>query len=93
MWRGLGRVPASGLALRHEYAGYDAEKRHGVKVLKGADHPGCRCGDVVKGKIRPSECPAFGKACTPDRALGPCMVSSEGTCSAWFKYLACSLET
>ncbi len=85
-WRGIGAIPGSGLALRDAFADYDAERRHGVTVALGREHPGCRCGDVLKGKLRPPECPLYGTACTPDHAVGPCMVSSEGTCSAYFKY-------
>ena len=85
-WRGIGTIPASGLGLREAFAAYDAERRHGVTVALGRENPACRCGDVLKGKLRPPECPLFGTACTPDHAVGPCMVSSEGTCSAYFKY-------
>jgi len=85
-WRGIGTIPASGLGLREAFVAYDAEKRHGVTVALGRENPACRCGDVLKGKLRPPECPLFGTACTPDHAVGPCMVSSEGTCSAYFKY-------
>lgn len=85
-WRGLGRLDASGLALRPEYAAFDAERRFGLAVRRGREPAGCRCGDVIKGKLRPAECPLFGKACTPSRPIGPCMVSSEGSCAAWFKY-------
>ena len=88
VWRGLGCVPESGLGLRLPFADFDAEKRHGVKVLPGEDQPGCLCGDVVKGKVKPPQCPMFGRRCTPDRPYGPCMVSSEGTCAAWHKYSA-----
>lgn len=86
-WRGIGVIPASGLGLRSEFAAYDAARRHGVKVELGRENPACACGDVLKGKIRPPQCRLFGKACTPDHPVGPCMVSAEGTCSAFFKYL------
>lgn len=86
LWRGLGVIPDSGMGLRSGYGFYDAEHRHGLKVGPGRDQPGCRCGEVVKGVLRPPHCPLFGKACTPDHAVGPCMVSSEGTCAAYFKY-------
>ena len=85
-WRGLGTIPGSGLKIRSPYAAFDAERRFSLTVGNGKIHPGCRCGDVLKGKIRPPECPLFATGCTPDDALGPCMVSSEGTCAAWFKY-------
>lgn len=85
-WRGLGRLPRSGLGLRDAYAAFDAARRFGIEVKQGGDRPGCRCGDVVKGKLAPPGCPLFGAACRPDQPVGPCMVSSEGTCAAWFKY-------
>lgn len=85
-WRGLGMVPLSGLVLRPEYQDYDAAKRHGVKIGAGAPPKGCRCGDVIKGKLAPEDCPLFGKSCTPAAPLGPCMVSSEGSCAASYKY-------
>jgi len=87
LWRGVGLIPASGLGLRPAYAAFDAEKKLGVRVGPGREQPGCRCGEVIKGKLKPVGCPLFGKACTPDHAYGPCMVSSEGTCAAYYKYL------
>ncbi|HBC86207.1 MAG TPA: hydrogenase formation protein HypD [Lentisphaeria bacterium] len=86
-WRGLGMIPASGLSLKKEYHGFDAEKRFGIRISNRAENKGCRCGDVLKGKIIPSQCPLFAKTCTPEKPAGPCMVSSEGTCSAYYKYM------
>ena len=86
VWRGLGVIPASGLGLRPEFGAYDAEKKFGSPVRPGRQHAGCRCGDVIKGKLRPTACPLFSKVCTPDQPVGPCMVSAEGTCAAYFKY-------
>lgn len=86
-WRGLGTLQSSGLGVRPCYAEYDAEVRHGLEVRAVPAHPGCRCGDVLTGAIEPDACPLFAAACTPDRPFGPCMVSAEGTCAAWFKYL------
>jgi hydrogenase expression/formation protein HypD len=86
-WRGIGVLPKSGLGLRPEYAAYDAEHKYGVTVELGAENPACACGEVLKGKQKPPECSLFGSACTPDHPVGPCMVSTEGTCSAYFKYL------
>jgi hydrogenase expression/formation protein HypD len=90
-WRGLGVLPQSGFALRPEYSAHEAlellsaEERK--KVLDGvAGERGCRCGEVLTGAVTPPECPFFGEACTPETPIGPCMVSSEGTCAAWFKY-------
>ncbi|MFO8079865.1 MAG: hydrogenase formation protein HypD [Armatimonadota bacterium] len=85
-WRGLGVIPEGGLALREEYADFDALARFGIELPESREHPACRCGDVLRGAIRPPECPAFGAACTPEHPLGPCMVSSEGACAAVFKY-------
>ena len=85
-WRGLGTIPDSGLKLRPEFSAFDALQRHGVSIIEGREHPACRCGEVLRGAIRPSECGAFGTACTPQSPLGPCMVSSEGACAAEQRY-------
>ncbi len=85
-WRGLGQLPDSGLMLRDEFVRYDAEKRFDVPVGPGRESPGCLCGEVIKGKRSPLECPLFAQRCTPTDPVGPCMVSSEGTCSAYYKY-------
>ena len=86
LWRGLGRIPQSGLALRSEYADLDAMIRLDLRLPEVATLPGCRCGDVLKGGIAPPACPLFGKKCTPATPVGPCMVSTEGSCAAYFKY-------
>jgi hydrogenase expression/formation protein HypD len=85
-WRGLGMLPGSGLALRPAYAELDAEKVFPVEVPPSREPRGCRCGDVLKGMIAPPECPLFGKACTPDKPVGACMVSQEGVCSAAYRW-------
>jgi hydrogenase expression/formation protein HypD len=85
-WRGLGLIPASGLRLRPAFAALDARRRFAIRVDRAPVRKGCRCGDVLRGLIDPPTCPAFNKACRPDRPLGPCMVSSEGSCSAWVTY-------
>ncbi len=85
-WRGIGVIPSSGLGLRTEFAAYDAERKFGLPVRPGRQHAGCRCGDVIKGKLRPTACALFAKVCNPDQPVGPCMVSAEGTCAAYFKY-------
>ena len=85
-WRGLGVLPGTGLAIRAELAAFDAEKVLGVVVAEGMENPDCRCGDILKGKLSPFDCPLFGTSCTPETPLGACMVSSEGTCAAAFKY-------
>jgi hydrogenase expression/formation protein HypD len=85
-WRGLGSIPLSKHSLRQEYADYDAHTKYGVRVEHGVDtQHGCRCHLVVIGKIRPFECPLFMKACTPEKPVGACMVSTEGTCRIWAK--------
>lgn len=89
-WRGVGVIPQSGLKLKNEYAPYDAELKFGISVQPGVEHKGCLCGNVIKGSHKPDECSFFGKACTPDNPIGPCMVSAEGTCAAYYKYLRAS---
>jgi hydrogenase expression/formation protein HypD len=84
-WRGLGVIPASGLALRPEYAPRDASLLE-VELPEPAEPAGCRCGEVLKGSIDPPECPLFATACTPITPIGACMVSSEGTCAAWHRH-------
>ncbi len=85
-WRGIGIIPDSGLALRDAYADFDAWLRFPVEPPPAREHPGCRCGDLLRGLILPTDCGLFGTACTPENAVGPCMVSSEGPCSAYYKY-------
>lgn len=85
-WRGIGLIPDSGLAIRREYEDYDAIKRFSLPEFHSPDTPGCRCGDVLKGRIYPNECPMFGKRCVPLNPVGPCMVSSEGSCAAYYRY-------
>ena len=86
-WRGLGVIGASGLGFTDGYAGFDAVQRFGLReVITGSDPSGCACGDVLRGVIAPPECPLFGTGCTPDMPVGSCMVSSEGSCAAWYKY-------
>ena len=85
-WRGLGEIPGSGLALREPYQAYDAGQRFGVSGLEVRESTDCRSGLVMQGVIRPSECPAFGRRCTPDQPLGAPMVSSEGACAAYYRY-------
>ncbi len=91
-WRGIGVIPASGLKLKERYRSFDAEARFIIPGAADAEPPGCRCGDVLKGVIRPDGCPLFAKACTTETPVGPCMVSSEGTCAAFYKYRAFDKE-
>ncbi len=87
VWRGLGRIPASGLKPRRKFAACDAMEKFDLRVAdSGRDLPGCRCGEVLRALIRPHECPHFGRRCTPDTPLGPCMVSYEGACLIHFKF-------
>ncbi len=85
-WRGLGTIRGSGLVLRDEFARFDALERLGMVVEESREPPGCRCGDILKGKGEPSECPLFAVRCTPASPVGPCMVSTEGTCAAWYRF-------
>ncbi len=86
-WRGLGIIPKSGLAIKGDFSGFDAEKSLKIKpVRKSAGKKGCICGEVLKGLKEPRDCRLFGKTCTPEYPVGPCMVSSEGTCAARYAY-------
>jgi len=85
-WRGLGKIPNSTLKLKDNYGKFDAFKRFDITEMPSEDKTGCRCGEVLCGLIEPRQCELFGRGCTPDTPIGPCMVSSEGACSAWFKY-------
>lgn len=85
-WRGMGTIPASGLKMRDEFAAFDIERVEPVDVELAQKKSACRCGEVLRGVIKPTDCPLFGKACQPLHAIGSCMVSVEGVCAAWFKY-------
>lgn len=85
-WRGIGVIPDSGYALAERFGAFDAERRFSLTIEPGKSLPGCRCGDVLTGKITPPDCPLFRTACTPLSPVGPCMVSSEGTCGAYFRF-------
>lgn len=85
-WRGLGLLRGSGLGFRPTYSRFDARIRLGIKDVPSAEPAGCRCGDVLAGRIQPAGCPLFGCPCTPEEPVGPCMVSSEGSCSAVYRY-------
>lgn len=86
VWRGIGVIPGSGLEISGDFAGFDAEKALPMEVEESREPEGCLCGEVLKGKIAPMECPLFGTACTPEDPVGACMVSSEGSCAAAYKY-------
>ncbi|MCX7836160.1 MAG: hydrogenase formation protein HypD [bacterium] len=86
-WRGIGLIPRSGVQFKEEYIGYDAIRRFQISLERNAEMPkGCSCGDVMKGILLPFECPIFGNLCTPTHPVGPCMVSSEGACAAYYHY-------
>ncbi len=86
-WRGLGLIPRSGLKLKQMYENFDAEIKYQINIeARGQDLPGCRCGDVLQGNISPPDCPLFSNQCIPNSPKGPCMVSYEGACLAYFKY-------
>lgn len=86
LWRGMGMIPQSGLKIKPEYSQYDAESRFALPEPVESHIPGCQCGDILKGRVLPPDCALFGKACTPLKPVGPCMVSSEGSCAAFYRY-------
>jgi len=86
IWRGVGLIPQSGLAIRNQFAAWDAAVQIPVDVEPTREHKGCLCGQVLQGRVKPPECAHFGKTCTPDHPVGPCMVSTEGTCAAYHRY-------
>jgi Hydrogenase maturation factor len=97
-WRGIGYIPKSGLALRDSFKQFDALEYFGISELTPEKWqydlpPGCRCAEVTLGKAKPTDCPLFMKACTPDRPVGPCMVSVEGTCAIWARFGGGGLAT
>ncbi len=91
MWRGFGEIPASGLTLRETFAPCDAARRFPIEIEPAEKQTACRCGEVLRGLIPPTECPLFRRVCTPRNPVGPCMVSAEGACAAYFKYEGTSL--
>ena len=85
-WRGIGIVPQSGLKIKQKYEHFDVDKAFKVCLKPAKEHKGCRCGDILRGVATPPECKLFAKVCTPENPIGPCMVSSEGACAAYYKY-------
>ena len=85
-WRGIGLIPASGLKIRNAYSAYDAQKVFDIRLKESEEPKGCECGNILMGQKEPPECPLYAKVCTPTGPVGPCMVSSEGTCAAYYKY-------
>jgi hydrogenase expression/formation protein HypD len=90
-WRGLGTIPRSGLKIREAFEAFDAQKAFTIQVPDSEEPKGCVCGNVLKGVVTPPECGLFNKICTPSSPVGPCMVSSEGTCSAYYRFHTKSL--
>ena len=86
LWRGFGRIQASGLVLNQAFRDADAQLQFSLPPLRNVEPPGCLCAQVLQGRVLPAECSLFGKRCTPETPVGPCMVSSEGTCAASFRY-------
>ena len=86
IWRGLGEIKKSGLSLKGDFKDFDAEQLVDFEIPESKEPAGCICGEVIKGNRKPAHCRLFGKACTPSDPVGPCMVSSEGTCAAYYKY-------
>jgi hydrogenase expression/formation protein HypD len=86
LWRGLGRIPASGLVLGSDFRRADAQGRFSLPPLYNVEPPGCLCAQVLQGRVLPADCTLFGERCTPETPVGPCMVSSEGTCAASFRF-------
>jgi hydrogenase expression/formation protein HypD len=91
-WRGFGTIPASGLRLREAYARFDAARVFPVEISPAREPPGCRCGEVLRGVLLPTECALFAQVCTPQTPVGPCMVSAEGACAAYYRYGARSTQ-
>ncbi len=85
-WRGIGTVPGSGLQLKKQYAQFDASRQFDIKISKAAEPKGCICGAVLRGVNTPLECKLFRTTCTPENPVGPCMVSSEGSCATYYNY-------
>ncbi len=86
LWRGLGAIPESGLRMRECWRDFDAFAKLGLGLPDVPEIKGCKCGDILKGRKTPDTCPLFGRACTPAKPVGPCMVSTEGSCAAYYKY-------
>lgn len=92
-WRGIGEIPRSGYGVKEQYSAYDAVRKFRIEIAESHEDLSCRSGDVMKGKIKPNQCPNFGTKCTPVQPLGAPMVSSEGACAAYYHFnIATSLE-
>lgn len=91
-WRGLGLIQQSGLGIREEYSYWDAARKFSLPIFHSRETPGCRCGDVLRGLIDPTQCSLFASRCTPMKPVGPCMVSTEGSCAAYHRYTQRSVD-
>lgn len=85
-WRGLGNIPQSGYKIKEKFKCFDAEQAFDIKPEQTKENSACKCGDVLRGIISPKDCPLFSKICNPENPVGPCMVSTEGSCAASYKY-------
>jgi len=85
-WRGMGIIPKSGYKLKAEYRDFDIEEIYKLDIKESKNSCKCKCGEVLKGKIKPNQCELYGKSCIPENPIGPCMVSEEGSCAAYFRY-------
>ena len=85
-WRGLGLIENSGYAIRKKYEKWNAAKKFALRPSEPKEIPGCRCAQIIRGVMRPAQCPLYKTACTPDNPVGPCMVSGEGACAAAYQY-------
>jgi hydrogenase expression/formation protein HypD len=85
-WRGIGTIPSSGYQVREEYSAYDAMRKFSIESVDGKENPDCLAGQILKGLIKPNECPLFGNKCTPSNPQGAPMVSSEGACAAYYHF-------
>lgn len=85
-WRGIGKIPLSGLKIKENFANFDIEQNLPITTTPNTAKTACRCGEVLKGVVTPKDCPLFSKSCVPEHAAGPCMVSVEGVCAAYYKY-------
>jgi len=92
-WRGLGLIPGTGLKIRESFAPFDATLRFDITLPETVEPKGCQCGEILRGIISPHDCRLFGHPCNPENPLGPCMVSSEGSCAAWYRYYGAAPQT
>jgi hydrogenase expression/formation protein HypD len=85
-WRGFGTIPSGGLKIKTKFARFDADHLVNGGIMGNSDHKNCRCGEILRGLLIPSQCSLFGKTCNPENPVGACMVSAEGACNTYYKY-------